>query len=373
MNFEEAKSIADRLGFQVFADVRGDTNALRLFTPEIQKKYGKRHRCGVYMQFRADDTCYIGQSLDVDRRHKRHRELGVIVDYLAFRCWPPAALLEKEELCIQDAQALGLPLVNKVFTFGTRRKHDDYDEIVTPEQQDLFIARIAGRQSALNQWPYLCKKADRAEIREWELFSQHPRFMELYRQAALYLKTTVPTPENTESVTWQCALCNDKQLQGVKRTLVKIRCGATVTFEIFYFSQAKNQYFVNLMVAPDLIYEAIESLKPGQAYLPFANLSLPPRRPAPTIGDLEQSGALTDDQGAGEGPNAQAERLTRPIALVDTDNLGCLTIPFDALESVLEDDIVATAAAMANIACMRSQLVESADHNSLLAFRLLYL
>lgn len=373
MNFEEAKSIADRLGFQVFADVRGDSNALRLFTPEIQKKYGKRHRCGVYMQFRSDDTCYIGQSLDVDRRHKRHRELGVIVDFLAFRCWPPSVLLEKEDICIQAAQSMGLPLVNKVFTFGTRRKQDDYDEIVTPEQQDLFITRIAGGQAPLNQWPNLCKKAERSEIREWELFSQHPRFMELYQQAGFYLKTTVPSPETTESVTWQCALCNDQQLQGVKRSVLKIRCGATLTFEIFYFSQAKNQYFVHLMVAPDLIYEALDALKPGQAYLPFANLSLPPRRPAPTIGDLEQSGALRDDHGSGEGPNAQAERLTRPIALVDTANLGCLTIPFDALESALEDDIVATAAAMANIACMRSQLVEAADHNSLLAFRMLYL
>ena len=87
MEFHEAKAIAERLGFQLFADVRGDTNALRLFTEDFRQKYGKKYRCGVYMQFRADGSCYIGQSLDVDRRHKRHRELGVIVDYLAFRCW----------------------------------------------------------------------------------------------------------------------------------------------------------------------------------------------------------------------------------------------------------------------------------------------
>ena len=94
MEFLEAKAIAERLGFQLFADVRGDTNALRLFTEDFRQKYGKKYRCGVYMQFRADGSCYIGQSLDVDRRHKRHRELGVIVDYLAFRCWPPSVLME---------------------------------------------------------------------------------------------------------------------------------------------------------------------------------------------------------------------------------------------------------------------------------------
>lgn len=106
MEFHEAKAIAERLGFQLFADVRGDTNALRLFTEDFRQKYGKKSRCGVYMQFRADGSCYIGQSLDVDRRHKRHRELGVIVDYLAFRCWPPSVLMEKEDLCIRDALAL---------------------------------------------------------------------------------------------------------------------------------------------------------------------------------------------------------------------------------------------------------------------------
>ena len=70
MEFLEAKAIAERLGFQLFADVRGDTNALRLFTEDFRQKYGKKYRCGVYMQFRADGSCYIGQSLDVDRRHK---------------------------------------------------------------------------------------------------------------------------------------------------------------------------------------------------------------------------------------------------------------------------------------------------------------
>ena len=66
MEFLEAKAIAERLGFQLFADVRGDTNALRLFTEDFRQKYGKKYRCGVYMQFRADGSCYIGQSLDVD-------------------------------------------------------------------------------------------------------------------------------------------------------------------------------------------------------------------------------------------------------------------------------------------------------------------
>ena len=214
---------------------------------------------------------------------------------------------------------------------------------------------------------------ERSELRDWEIFSQHPRFMELYQKAAIYLKTTVPNPEETESVTWQCALCNEKSLQGAIRWVIKIRCGATVTFEIFHYSQAKYQYFVNIAVAPDLVYEAIDSQKPGQQYLPFANLCLPPRRQPPTLKDLQINGVFRKEGTDEDGPNAQAELLTRPIALVDTSSLGMLTVPFDALESVLEDDVIATAAAMANIACMRTQLVESADHNSLLAFRMLYL
>lgn len=367
MEFLEAKAIAERLGFQLFADVRGDTNALRLFTEDFRQKYGKKYRCGVYMQFRADGSCYIGQSLDVDRRHKRHRELGVIVDYLAFRCWPPSVLMEKEDLCIQDALALGVPLVNKTLKCGTLKKSDDYDQILTPDEQDLFIERIAARQTPLTQWPNFCKNAERSELRDWEIFSQHPRFMELYQKAAIYLKTTVPNPEETESVTWQCALCNEKSLQGAIRWVIKIRCGATVTFEIFHYSQAKYQYFVNIAVAPDLVYEAIDSQKPGQQYLPFANLCLPPRRQPPTLKDLQINGVFRKEGTDEDGPNAQAELLTRPIALVDTSSLGMLTVPFDALESALEDDVIATAAAMANIACMRTQLVESADHNSLLA------
>ena len=179
--------------------------------------------------------------------------------------------------------------------------------------------------------------------------------MELYQKAAFYLKTTVPNPEETECVTWQCALCNEKSLQGSIRWVIKIRCGATVTFEIFHYSQAKYQYFANLAVAPDLVYEAIDSQKAGQQYLPFANLCLPPRRRPPTLKDLQINGVFRKEGADEDGPNAQAELLTRPIALVDTSSMGMLTVPFDALESVLEDDVIATAAAMANTrACGRS-------------------
>ena len=94
----------------------------------------------------------------------------------------------------------------------------------------------------------------------------------------------------------------------------------------------------------------------------LANLCLPPRRQPPTLKDLQINGVFRKEGTDEDGPNAQAELLTRPIALVDTSSLGMLTVPFDALESALEDDVIATAAAMANIACMRTQLVESADH-----------
>ena len=137
MEFQEAKAIAERLGFQLFADVRGDTNALRLFTEDFRQKYGKKYRCGVYMQFRADGSSYIGQSLDVDRRHKRHRELGVIVDYLAFRCWQPSVLMEKEDLCIRDALALGVPLA-RILNETFRKPRSIVQTIKPPKSAEEF-------------------------------------------------------------------------------------------------------------------------------------------------------------------------------------------------------------------------------------------
>lgn len=41
MEFQEAKAIAERLGFQLFADVRGDTNALRLL---LHGRHGHERR-----------------------------------------------------------------------------------------------------------------------------------------------------------------------------------------------------------------------------------------------------------------------------------------------------------------------------------------
>ena len=45
--------------------------------------------------------------------------------------------------------ALGVPLVNKTLKCGTLKKSDDYDQIFTPDEQDLFIERIAARQTPL--------------------------------------------------------------------------------------------------------------------------------------------------------------------------------------------------------------------------------
>ena len=374
MKFYEAKAIADHLGFQVIADVRGDTNAGRLFTKDLVDRYGKGNRCGVYMLFRTDGAVYIGQSRDVDRRFKSHRVKGTLIDYMAFRYWPPKLLLEKEDACIRDAEALGLPLTNKTeIKCGLLRKEEDYDDIFPPSEQDQFIASIAARQNPLSQWPNVCKNASRAETIEWDKFTLLPRFTELYRIAALYLKTTVLQYEDTEDVCWQSALFHTSKSKGSYRPIIRLRCGNTETFTLYHFNQAREQYFVRILIAPDIIYEALDALKPGHSYLPWASLDLPQRRPSPTVGDMMQAGMLKPEKRTTGTPSADAELLTRPIALVDTSNLGCATIPFDAVEATLSDDTFATAAAMANIACMRSQMVESSDHNSLLAFRMLYL
>lgn len=105
--FAEFVEIARQLGFQrvFFADA-----IERL--PEYLQGYGK----GLYLQLRTDGSLYVGETIDMERRQARHRELGVRLTALAvmpFQGMPELARLEFETGLIQKVEASGYRIANK--------------------------------------------------------------------------------------------------------------------------------------------------------------------------------------------------------------------------------------------------------------------
>lgn len=101
--FDQFVEIARQLGFQrvFFAEA-----IERL--PEYLQGYGT----GLYLQLRADGSLYVGETIDMERRQARHRELGVRLTALAVM--PFQEMTEKERLEFETE------LIRKVKTFGYR-------------------------------------------------------------------------------------------------------------------------------------------------------------------------------------------------------------------------------------------------------------
>lgn len=105
--FDQFVEIARELGFQqVFF-----AQALERL-PEYLQGYGT----GLYLQLRTDGSLYVGETIDMERRQARHRELGVRLTALAVMPFPgmtEAARLEFETDLIRKVEGLGYRLANK--------------------------------------------------------------------------------------------------------------------------------------------------------------------------------------------------------------------------------------------------------------------
>lgn len=368
MDYDDLKSIAQILGFKYLTDVRGITTPNDLFKDKpIQ---GKSPFSGVYMLAYSDGGLYIGQTTNIKRRLAQHRENGYVIDYLAFKpCFRKENLLAEEEKSIKQAIGMKLPLTNEELVMSTLPIDEShFDEIVSPEEQELFISNIVNYLSINGQWANRIKLAKRTSLDDWQHFKLLPKAMDILALTKNYIYSTIPSPEETVDVAWRINLL-PKSRRVVENYAMQVTCGSYNVFGIYSYPQLTHQYFVRFALAADFFHDALSHM-PQNMPFPWATLEFPDEPKQHTVDDLEnQKSGIHKQPVEGKSPEEIANRTVREIALADAQNPIWMTVPLDAFEETIKDTSVCTAAAIHNIACMRDSLcVQRMSNNELAQF-----
>ena len=243
-----------------------------------------------------------------------------------------------------------------------------FDEIVSPEEQELFISNIVNYLSINGQWANRIKLAKRTSLDDWQHFKLLPKAMDILALAKNYIYSTIPSPEETVDVAWRITLL-PKSRRVVENYALQVTCGSYNVFGIYSYPQLSHQYFVRFALAADFFHDALSHM-PQNMPFPWATLEFPNEPKQHTVDDLEnQKSGIHKQPVDGKSPEEIANRTVREIALADAQNPIWMTVPLDAFEETIRDNSVCTAAAIHNIACMRDSLcVQRMSNNELAQF-----
>ena len=369
MNFDSAKKIAQVLGFTRIADIRGNLNTFDLFSVSENDDESKP-LMGIYIQFRHDDSLYIGMTNNLVRRTTAHREAGTLVAFLAFKPLPKNQLKSAEERTILKARTLGFELTN-IITNREALESDEshFDDFMDIDSQDNFIRNVIEGNTYTGRWKAAYVRASRQDRWDWDRFykaTDHANSQLIAARA--YITTAIPAFKDCFGAYFRCTLPHPGRNSLVKT--MTIIAGMNGVFEIIYYVQTKKQLYANIMLDPGVLYEAYKTKEGIAAKYPWGKFELPEPEPERSVDELMEHTTKYAVDMTFKSPTEKKAYLSRRLTRVNVLNLAVLTVPIDAVESALSDRIIATAAAIAAVASMRYSRPANVDNNELLMLKL---
>lgn len=353
MDYENAKSIAKAIGFTHFIRCEGSISILDSYRSLSSVM------SGCYLQFRADDILYIGQSTHIPNRFQSHRSHGHDIHFLAFRPSPREMLRELETEMIDRADRLGYRLANRSTSQGSTTPQL-FDEVVTPVQQDAFIARFAEQAPFLKQLQRVVEEAGESHRADWLAFKRHPKAADIISVTAHYLRTVLPASD-LAGLFYRVTL-GVRGNETVFIPSLRLTFGVHTLFTVGHLRRAPSSPFV-------VATFGTEALLMGKTKEDFSEEFhwLTVRWDASQT-DLPYS--PTHRKVYFPSPQALAEDAAREISGVLAEGLSEITMPLDMLPDLLREPRFAKAAALAAIAGMRWSPPTQDEHNRIASFAL---
>lgn len=369
MNFDDAKRIAQALGFSRIADIRGNLNTQKIFSSQ-EDDDEKKPLVGIYLQIRHDNSIYIGKTENLTRRTSAHRDAGTLVAFLAFRPLKKGQLKSAEERTILKARMLNFPLANissNREALGKEEMH--FDDFMSIDSQDNFIKNVIEGNTYAGRWRAAYIRASQQDRWEWDRFIRATdRSNAQLIAARTYITTAIPKYQECFGNYLRCTL----PLPG-RNSLVKtltLIAGMTGVFEIVYYLQTKKQLYANIMLDPGTLYEAYKTKEAIETTFAWAKFELPKPEPERSIDELMTLGTKHTHHMIFRSPMEKKAYLSRRLTHVNVKNLALMTVPIDAVDSTLAHPVIATAAALAAVASMRYSNPVGVDNNELLMLKI---
>ena len=353
MNYEEAKIAAKQIGFSHIIRCEGKQSILTPYRSLSNKM------SGCYLQFRADDILYIGQSKNIPNRFLAHRAHGHVIDFIAFKPCAPEALDEVEDEMIFRAEALGFRLANRA-PKSAEADPLNFDEVVPPHQQDAFLERFKTEIPFQAQMKQLAHGAGDSHRADWLNFKRLPKAVDIIRIAGGYLRTVLPA-EELAGVFYRVTLGYRQNLTSFQPAL-RLIFGVHTLFVAGFLRQLPTFPVASVTVATEVLLN-------GKTKEEFENEYTWLSVEWDTV-QTDRAFSPTHKKVIYPSPFALREDAEREVSQALAKGLSKVTMPLEVLPDLLLDPAFARAAALAAIAAMRWSSPTSDEHNRLASFAL---
>ena len=353
MNYEEAKIAAKQIGFSHIIRCEGKPSILAPYRSLSNKM------SGCYLQFRADDILYIGQSKNIPNRYLAHRSHGHIIYFIAFKPCAPEALDEVEDEMIFRAEALGFRLANRA-PKSAEADPLSFDEVVPPHQQDAFLERFKIEIPFQTQMKQLAHGAGDSHRADWLHFKRLPKAVDMIRIAGGYLRTVLPA-EELAGVFYRVTLGYRQNLTAFQPAL-RLIFGVHTLFVVGFLRQLPTFPVVSVTVSTEVLLN-------GKTKEEFENEFTWLSVEWNTV-QTDRAFSPTHKKVIYPSPFALREDEEREVSQALAKGLSKVTMPLEVLPDLLLEPAFARAAALAAIAAMRWSSPTSDEHNRLASFAL---
>jgi hypothetical protein len=235
------ETVLVELGFPALVVVSG-----RLSVADLHPS--RTRRCGIYVLEHADGMHYIGQAVDVVRRFAQHRKVSPDIVRFSFFEVGRRALDAEERRCIQDAEARGLRLRNRMLVKQVLVE-TDLDDVLSPEEQQGWLETPA-RFASEARLPLDPDQSQRLRFRpQFERLRREPEFERVGALLRAYIEACVPVARRTELSFWSVSC-----LPGTNRShhprWAAVSIGEMETFVLGWLPGSREPWaFINVSLA----------------------------------------------------------------------------------------------------------------------------
>lgn len=329
----KAKHIAKEIGFQYFLPTTG--------MHSIQQAYKKqtKNSTGIYLQFRDDETLYIGQSVDIPRRYQSHIGRGVGIEAIAYITCQKDRLDMLESRFIIRAQKLGYDLANLAKenqTFDLRFA-SDFSRIVSFDEQKAFIERLHLPKQNPRDLTRFLQSADASHRVAYMQFQKLGKAPLIEEVAAHIVQTFIPQAMELAGHFWTVSL-DSKKNDGAQRSALRLQMGRFTLVDIRYYKKCPSVPLISLGLATELL-----------AMLPLDQLL----REYPWVD-------LTFNYERAQ----RAESMDQNAVHIDLKQLSTLTAPVEMIKPILADPRLGKVFARTVLAAFRYAKPITTTHNN---------
>jgi hypothetical protein len=216
------------------ADIRGSLSQLGFsyISMDVANRYSiadlfpnKRERCGIYVLHFDDGEYYVGQSIDVVKRHSQHAKTYDDIARLSFMPAKREDLNVEEVRVVKVVEALGEHLRNiqiVEFSYGDT----DLEGLISREDLTWWLQDINNVLTS-NDWIDDARQRRRYHRRASDLLDR-PRATEAVVLGNMFIQATIPAPYLTERTFWACTL-----QEQTGWLYYRINVGGQTTFQVW--------------------------------------------------------------------------------------------------------------------------------------------